>query len=421
MSLASEPYSIISSKYSEPLTLGDGTVGAQTHVVVVASANEDEPNSVSMTRSEYEEMHRTPSIAEIIVESTKIALEWMDITTDPFTAELAVSLEGKSLPADSYISFPKSLNMIWNGGVVGTARISGRFRVPERQANRLGLNTKIYSAGPMMAVTTRFIQSIFKEKSLVVQVATDEVDVFADGQEYKSVKINFCKSFSMQGFNHFKDSITTDSIDIIESNNGSQGGVEALTSITIKNSTRTIVKIHDMPVEINYKWQKIGGFKISQFQIMDRRSTEQKLSTQFRPERSETLECQEFISNYITTDRVLTISYSMTGTVSSKENPTQTRAKILGFDGEVRYKNKLVCTARVRDPNLEEMTFEAGTTRLSPLIEGASIELRRHELLNLIGRRSLKVNIRVTKATLHIGDFELPDMQLEPRDPIRAK
>ncbi|RXW23632.1 hypothetical protein EST38_g2232 [Candolleomyces aberdarensis] len=420
MSLASEPYSIISSKYSEPLTLGDGTVGAQTHIVVAASANEDELNSVSMTRSKSGEMHRTPPIVETIVESTKIALKCMNVThpnprTDPFTAELAVSFEGKSLPADSYISFPKSLNMIWNGGVVGTACVS------EQEVNGLRLNPKTYPADPMMAATTRFIQSIFKDKSLVVQVETDEVDVFADGQEYKNVKINFCKSFSMQGFNHFKDSITTDSVKIIESNNGGQGGVEAVTSITIKNSTRTIVEIHDMPVEINYKWQKIGSFKISHFRVMDFQSTEQKLATQFRPERSETLECQEFISSYITTDRVLTVSYNMIGTVSSKENPTDTRVKVVAFEGEVRHKKKLVCTVDVRDPDPEKMTWEPGTTRLSPLIEGASVELRRHELLYLLMRRSLKVNVKVTKATLHIGEFELRDIKLEFRDPIPAK
>jgi hypothetical protein len=46
---------------------------------------------------------------------------------------------------------------------------------------------------------TRFIQSILKEESIVVDVVTDEVNVFASGQEYKNVKVDLRKSFSMQG------------------------------------------------------------------------------------------------------------------------------------------------------------------------------------------------------------------------------
>ena len=47
------------------------------------------------------------------------------------------------MPSDSFISFPKPLEMIWNGTLVGEARIIGEFRIPGYQVNRSESNAQI--------------------------------------------------------------------------------------------------------------------------------------------------------------------------------------------------------------------------------------------------------------------------------------
>jgi hypothetical protein len=63
--------------------------------------------------------------------------------SDPFDAQLTGTLQGLSLPSDSFISFPKPLEMIWNGTLVGEARIFGEFRTPGYQVNRAESNAQI--------------------------------------------------------------------------------------------------------------------------------------------------------------------------------------------------------------------------------------------------------------------------------------
>ena len=48
---------------------------------------------------------------------------------------------------------------------------------------------------------TRFIQSMIKERSINVDIVTDEVNVYASGQEYKNVKVEFRKTLSLEGTN----------------------------------------------------------------------------------------------------------------------------------------------------------------------------------------------------------------------------
>jgi hypothetical protein len=57
--------------------------------------------------------------------------------------QLTGSLENASLPRDAYISFPKPLEMIWNGTLVGEARISGEFRSAGYQVNRAESNAQL--------------------------------------------------------------------------------------------------------------------------------------------------------------------------------------------------------------------------------------------------------------------------------------
>ena len=42
---------------------------------------------------------------------------------------------------------------------------------------------------------------MIKERSINVDIVTDEVNVYASGQEYKNVKVEFRKTLSLEGTN----------------------------------------------------------------------------------------------------------------------------------------------------------------------------------------------------------------------------
>ncbi|RXW23634.1 hypothetical protein EST38_g2230 [Candolleomyces aberdarensis] len=471
MSIATDIYFITNVQFSKALTLEDAN---KIRTGVVSSADEAsskvELSSGPESRSNHLRIHRAPLIAETIVQSTKIEFEWMDTTNDPFDALLSGTLENDSLPEDSFISFPKPLEVIWNGTLVGEARISGEFRpVGYHQLNRQESNAQLV-LGATESIS-RFIQSIIRERSINVDIVTDEVNVYASGQEYKNVRVVFRKTLSMEGFNCFKDNVISHSIRVVGSDPGG-GGITAVSKIEIRNPTNITVRLDDIPVEVYYKTEKIGNLNLPSFKLHQKRTGTadalQELHTQFRPEQPRNSECQDFVKDYITTDHSLTVIYNLTGTVIklgatqtvsippfrvessfkginkqffkgisayisiartliSKrisfdfdfENPMHTDLKILAFEGEVKRKNKLFCVARAN--NVNDMIVEADRTSLSPLFKGGSIEIRRHEMLKMVGRGSLKVTVKVIKATVHIGEFELPDLQFELQDPVRAK
>ena len=72
-----------------------------------------------------------------------IANSLLEDRNDPFDVQLTGTLENDSLPRDSYISFPKPLEVIWNGTLVGETRISGDFRPAGYQVNRAESNAQL--------------------------------------------------------------------------------------------------------------------------------------------------------------------------------------------------------------------------------------------------------------------------------------
>ena len=131
-------------------------------------------------------------------------------TEAPFKARIT----GTLALADASISFPKSLRAVWNKLVIGHVDVKATYGVVP-QDDKYADNVLLTPTSDHMRVIflnlshhtvqlqknrmSKFIQALFREKSISIELQVEEVTVRAGHEHYSSVGASFRKSITVIG------------------------------------------------------------------------------------------------------------------------------------------------------------------------------------------------------------------------------